>query len=35
MHQVDKHNEMLYELDAKMLIINKTLQQIMYTLDIM
>ena len=35
MHQVDKHNEMLYELDTKMLIINKTLQQIMYTLDIM
>ena len=25
MHQVDKHNEMLYELDTKMLIINKTL----------
>ena len=35
MHQVDKHHEMLYELDTKMLIINKTLQQIMYTLDIM
>ena len=35
MHQVDKHNEMLFELDTKMLIINKTLQQIMYTLDIM
>ena len=35
MHQVDKHNEMLYELDTKMLIINKTLQQIMYILDIM
>ena len=35
MHQVDKHNEMLYELDTKMLNINKTLQQIMYTLDIM
>ena len=35
MHQVDKHNEMLYELDTKMLIINKTLQQIMYTLDIL
>ena len=35
MHQVDKHNEMLYELDAKMLIINKTLQHIMYTLDTM
>ena len=24
MHQVDKHNEMLYELESKMLIINKT-----------
>ena len=35
MHQVDKHSEMLYELDTKMLIINKTLQQIIYTLDIM
>ena len=35
MHQVGKHNEMLYELDTKMPIINKTLQQIMYTLDIM
>ena len=35
MHQVDKHSEMLYELDTKMLIINKTLQQLMYTLDIM
>ena len=35
MHQVDKHNEMLYELDAKMLIINKTLQHIIYTLDTM
>ena len=35
MHQVDKHNEMLYEIDTKMFIINKTLQQIMYTLDIM
>ena len=35
MHQVNKHNEMLYELHAKMLIINKTLQHIMYTLDTM
>ena len=35
MHQIDRHNEMLYELDTKMLIINKTLQQMMYTLDIM
>ena len=35
MHHVNKHNEMLYELDTKMLIINKMLQQMMYTLDIM
>ena len=33
MHQVDKHSEMLYELDTKMLIMNKTLQQIMWALD--
>ena len=35
MHQVNKHKEMVYELDTKMLIINKTLQQLMHTLDIM
>ena len=35
MHQVNKHSEMLYEMDAKMLIMNKTLQQIMWTLDAM
>ena len=35
MHKVDKHSEMLYEMDTKMLIINKTLQQIMWTLDAM
>ena len=35
MHQVYKHIEMLYELDTKMVIINETLQQIMYTLYIM
>ena len=35
MHQVNKHNEMLYELDTKMLIITKTLQHIMYTLGTM
>ena len=35
MHQVDKHSEMLYEMDTKMLIMNKTLQQIMWTLDAM
>ena len=35
MYQVDKHSEMLYEMDTKMLIMNKTLQQIMWTLDAM
>ena len=35
MHQVDKHSEMLSEMDTKMLIMNKTLQQIMWTLDAM
>ena len=35
MHQVDEHSEMLYEMDTKMLIMNKTLQQIMWTLNAM
>ena len=35
MYQVDKHSEMLYEMDTKMLIMNKTLQQIIWTLDAM
>ena len=35
MHQVNEHSEMLYEMDAKMLIMNKTLQQVMWTLDAM
>ena len=35
MHQVDKNSEMLYEMDTKMTIMNKTLQQIMWTLDVM
>ena len=35
MHQVDEHSEMLYEMGTKMLIMNKTLQQIMWTLDAM
>ena len=35
MHQIDEHSEMLYEMDTKMLIMNKTLQQIMWTLDVM
>ena len=35
MHQVDKHSEMLYELDTKMTIMNKTIQQVMWNIDIM
>ena len=35
MHQVDEQSEMLYEMDTKMLIMNKALQQIMWTLDAM
>ena len=35
MHQVGKHSKMLYELDTKMPIMNKTLQQVMWTLDAM
>ena len=35
MHQVDEHSEMLYEMDTKMLIMSKTLQQIMWTFDAM
>ena len=35
MHQVDKHNEMLYEMDTKMTLINKTIQHIMWNLDTM
>ena len=33
MHQVDEHSKMLYKMDMKMLIMNKTFQQIMWTLD--
>ena len=35
MHQVDRHSEMLYELDTKMTIMNKTIQQIMWNVDVM
>ena len=35
MHQIDKLSEMLYEMDTKMFIMYKTLQQIMWTLDAM
>ena len=33
MHQVDKHSEMLYELDTKMTIMNKTIQYLMWSVD--
>ena len=35
MHQVDRHSDMLYEMDIKMTIMNKTIQQIMWNLDFM
>ena len=35
MHQVDRHSEMLYELDTKMTIMKKTIQQIMWNIDVM
>ena len=35
MHQVDKHNEMLYEMDTKMTVMNNTIQHIMQNLDTM
>ena len=34
MHQVDRHSEMLYELDTQMTIMNKTIQQIMWNVDV-
>ena len=33
MHQADRHSEMLYEMDTKMLILNKTSQHLMWTVD--
>ena len=33
MHQVDKHNEMLYEMDTKMTIMNKTIQYMMQNIN--
>ena len=32
-HQVSKHSEMLYEMDTKMFVINKTLHHIMWNID--
>ena len=33
MHQVSRHSEMLYEMDTKMFIMNKTIQDIMWSMD--
>ena len=33
MHQVDRQNEMLYEMDTKLFILNKALQHLMWTID--
>ena len=33
MHQVSRHGEMLYEMDTKMFIMNKTVQDIMWSID--
>ena len=35
MHQVSRHSEMLYEMDTKMFIINKTLQDVMWTINVL
>ena len=35
MHQVSRHSEMLYEMDTKMFIINKTLQDVMWSIDVL
>ena len=34
MHQVDRQSQMLYEMDTKLLILNKTLQNLMWTIDV-
>ena len=35
MHQVSRHSEMLYEMDTKMFIINKTLQDVMWSINVL
>ena len=35
MHQVSRHSEMLYEMDTKMFIINKTLQDVMSSINVL
>ena len=32
MHQISRHGKMLYEMDTKMLIMNKTIQDIMLSI---
>ena len=34
MHQVDRHSQMLYEMDTKLLILNKTLQHLTWSIDV-
>ena len=34
MHQVDRHSKMLYEMDTKLLLLNKTLQHLMWSIDV-
>ena len=33
MHQINRHSEMLYEMDTKMFILNKTLQDEMWSIN--
>ena len=33
MHQVSRHGELLYEMDTKMFMMNKTIQDIMWSID--
>ena len=33
MHQVSRHSEMMYEMDTRMFIMNKNIQDIMWSLD--
>ena len=34
MHQVDRHSQMLYEMDTKLFLLNKTLQHLMWSIDV-
>ena len=35
MHQVNRHSEMLYEMDTKLFMMNSTLQHLMWNIDAM